>query len=474
MGWAHCLTGTDTVGAEYNAEAGASVLVGVDSTPASVTTALAAISGGTLTGQVPGLALINAYNAAVDAVAAYGETAAASNVAFDTNEDGSVSFTEAQTALSTATTARALPANGGTATTTVLTANVTDATTELAAAKTAATAVTGGAAAIAAYDSAVAADTAATAALTANVAAKAAAEAGLNTSVTASGSTVTYATLSDAAGVATDFTTAAQVTAYLADSSNSAATRAALTTELNKVTTYGAEVVKAGALGLTAADAADTLTDATTALVAIDNASTTTVVEGQAYIDAQTDLATATTTLANAKTQDANVAAAKIVVDQYTALNKVAADANTAIGTFDTANTSVAITVLAGANVAGTGTTAAPIKDVFYFADKAVAASAASDFSITSFSTGDNIVLGNGLTYNSGALSTGNNNVSEFFLVQKGADTLVVLETAAYGSASVTGTAAGATTASPDAAVITLTGVTLDHVSVANGVISYV
>ena len=65
------LTGTDTVGAEYNAEAGASVLVGVDSTPASVNAALAAISGGTLTGQIPGLALINAAAAADVAVTTF-------------------------------------------------------------------------------------------------------------------------------------------------------------------------------------------------------------------------------------------------------------------------------------------------------------------------------------------------------------------------------------------------------------------
>ena len=69
LGRTTCLTGTDTVGTAYNVEAGTSVLVGVDSTPASVTAALAAISGGTLAGQVPGLALINAYDAAVEAVA---------------------------------------------------------------------------------------------------------------------------------------------------------------------------------------------------------------------------------------------------------------------------------------------------------------------------------------------------------------------------------------------------------------------
>jgi hypothetical protein len=64
----------------------------------------------------------------------------------------------------------------------------------------------------------------------------------------------------------------------------------------------------------------------------------------------------------------------------------------------------------------------------------------------------------------------------EFFLVQKGSDTLVVLETAGYGSRSTLRTATGdaAAVTSPDAAVITLTGVALADVAVNNGVIAHV
>ena len=54
----------DTVGDQYTPEGGAAVLVGVDSTLASVTTAIAAINNGTLPGQVPALGLINAVAAA--------------------------------------------------------------------------------------------------------------------------------------------------------------------------------------------------------------------------------------------------------------------------------------------------------------------------------------------------------------------------------------------------------------------------
>ena len=469
MGWAHCLTGTDTVGAEYNAEAGASVLVGVDSTPASVTAALAAISGGTLAGQVPGLALINAYDAAVEAVAAYGETVASTNADFDADEDGSVSFAEAKGALDAAVTARELPENGGTSSINVLSANLTDATGVLTKAQADVTAVAGGTAAVNAYNSAVSADTAATTALEANVAAKAAAEAGLDSSITAT-SAVNYTTLSDAAGVATDFTTAAQVTEFLALTSTSSGARAALVAELNKVTTYGADIVKAGALGLTAATAAATLDTATSKLAAIDNAATAGVVEGQAYITAKGNVDDATTILANAKTEDAKVAAAQVIVDKYVALNTAATNANTAIDDFNDDNATVALTALTAADASGT----APIKDVFYFADKSVVADFNSDFNLGTFGAGDSLVLGTSLTYNSGALSTGNNSAAEFFLVQKGSDTLVVIETEVYGSASVTGTAAAATTLSPDAAVITLTGVAIADLTVSNGVISHV
>lgn len=61
----------DTVGADYTPAGGSAVLVGVDSTPASVNTALEAIAGGTLPGQVPGLGLIKAVASSEAALVAY-------------------------------------------------------------------------------------------------------------------------------------------------------------------------------------------------------------------------------------------------------------------------------------------------------------------------------------------------------------------------------------------------------------------
>ena len=75
---------------------------------------------------------------------------------------------------------------------------------------------------------------------------------------------------------------------------------------------------------------------------------------------------------------------------------------------------------------------------------------------------GDDVLyIGSDYTLNTGALSTGNNAVLEVFLVQSGANTVVTLETKAFGSSSA------------DAEIkITLTGVDVNDVSLANGIIT--
>ena len=121
LGRTTCLTGTDTVGAEYNTTAGANVLVGVDSTPASVTTALAAISNGTLEGQVPGLVQIEALATAQAAVTAFEEANTAAvdalaetlDVTYTPTQD---TFEEQLTAVYDAAVADRNAVDGGTAT----------------------------------------------------------------------------------------------------------------------------------------------------------------------------------------------------------------------------------------------------------------------------------------------------------------------------------------------------------------------
>ena len=469
-------TYTDTVGAEYNAEAGANVLVGVDSTPASVTAALETISTGTLPGQVPGVALIAAIGTAEAAVTAYGKAAATTNPTFDTTKDGSVSSVEATAALKAATDARAEV--GGNATTNTLIASSADKAAVAASAKAAISAVTGGTAAITAYDAAFAADKAASAAFdtASESAATAASVAGLDKALTATDATVTYATLETAAGVdAGDFAWVGDVVAFLIESTNNTLLRAGLVTELSKVATYGTDIVKLGDLGL-ADDKADIALNAPNGAAAklaaidatVDTDSTTVGVQAPGYIAKATAAAEAADLLTKAQAADAKIATAKVVTDQYASLTKAVNDAKTALNTFEATNT--AKVDLHDVSTVGADQFATSAKaDVFYFSAKATSITGA----IADFGTGDSIVLGSGFTQGT-SIAAGDSNVKEFFLVQGSAGVQVVLETNAFGNSTTTTDTNGNVTASPDAAVITLTGVTIADLTVSNGVISHV
>ncbi|KAF1309875.1 hypothetical protein BLX42_17020 [Pseudomonas sp. SG-MS2] len=458
-------TYTDTVGADYNPEAGKQVLAGVTNDPATVQDAIDLINTGTLPGGVPGLGLINAVVSAEAAVTAYEKEVATSNATLDDNTDGVVTSAEAGAALTDAEAARFDAVTGvSTKSTGVLAAEAADAATATAAAKAAASAQTDGAAAVAAFDSAVAAKTAADDAVTANATAAASAAAGLHSALGVDGATVTYATLNAAAGGAA-FATAADVIAFLADSTSNPLHRAALVTELNKVPTYGAEVVKEGNLELAAAKANIALSDATTDLQAIDSDAGTAGSEGQDYIDAKTAQVAADKTLADAKAADEKVAAIQTVVDKFDSLEKAVADAQKALTDFGTEN---AAKVTFHDIAAGTVTADAK-SDVFYFADKAAGA---DDLTVNSFGSGDSIVLGSSFTQ--GAIGTADSNKLEFFLVQGSAGVQVVVEGVEYANASTTVDASGNVTASPEASVITLTGVSLADIAVNNGVITHV
>ncbi|MEB0091588.1 DUF4214 domain-containing protein [Pseudomonas sp. CCI4.2] len=450
-------TYTDAVGTSYNTSAGASVIAHVDSTSASVSAAITAISAGTLAGGIPGLSLINAQFAATDAITAYGVAAATANPTFVVATPGVLLSSDATAALTLANTAH------GSQTDATYAANVTNATNTLASAKAASVAIVG-ATALAAYDAAATADVAAHAAVTANATAYTAAAAGLNASV-APGSTVTYASLSAQAGVSTAFATVADVLGFL-NSPSDATHRAALVTELNKVASFGAEVVHTSDLAVasTAADAA--LLSATTTIQTGAGASTA----ATNYMNAEAGLVTANTALAAAQAADINIAADQAIIDHYTALNATSTAAATAITNFQTANSSTVALHAVGAGSISGGT--APLSDVFYFSSKAVVAG--NTGSIT-FGAGDSIVLGAGYTYNNGALTTGNGNALEFFLQKTTTgSTQLVVETANYGSSDSTVNATTGVVTAGHAAVITLTGVTADHLSVANGVVSYV
>lgn len=355
-------TNTDTVGTGFSAEGAKAVIADVDSTPASVAAALDAISTGTLTGQVPGLSLINASVVAQDAVTAYGETAAQANPTLAGAEDGVLDSGEADDALTAATDARFDATTGvSPQTTRQLQADAGDAADDLAATKTAVEAVTGGAAAVKAYEAAFAKDAAATAALTAAEPATAAAEAGLDKAVIAVGTTVTLDTLSTAAGVTPAFADAAAITAFLGDTDNVGTPAVGkLIAELNKVPTFGAGVVEAGAKTLAANTAAEDLVDTSGDLALIEvNGAANTYIADKALVTSTAEL------VKDAQEADAAIAIAKAVVDQYGVLNKAVSDANEAITKFASDNsTKVSIQDIAGAPAADANKA---LSDVFYF-----------------------------------------------------------------------------------------------------------
>ena len=248
------------------------------------------------------------------------------------------------------------------------------------------------------------------------------------------------------------------------NSLNGTTTKAALIAELQKLPAFGQAAIDSVAkeASIIAANSAVTNAEKGTGITA--------------YVDAAKVSATASDLVTKATTADAAIAAAKVVVDKFAALDTKATLATTELATFQTANADkILLKDLTANSAVAVNTATAAKSDVFYFTKVATT----DDFSIGStaantFGVGDSIVLGSAYTGNAGALTTGNHSALEVFFVQNATGTQVVIETKAVGSATTVVDASGDVTASPDAAVINLVGVTADHLSVANGVVSYV
>lgn len=470
-------TYTDTAGASYNPTAGAASIVGVDSTAASVAAATAKIAGGSLAGQVPGEGLVNALAAAQTAEAGVqtGNTAAvnalvtklAANVAAGTPTDlitGASTYAQKVTAITTDA------GNFRTAVSTDSTGVLTTKANEAAAAvETARALLTADAKTKAAtYEAAVKTNAGLTAAKLADVTGV---KAGL-----AVDPAFTPTVLGKATAVDGSITDAAKLYDFYVASTTTAAQRTALDTALKDVPYLA--TFKATASVDVAKNAA--ILAESTAKAAIDAADGIAVgpTEFSALVTAK---ATTADTLVKAQAADADVAAVKAITDANKVANDATVKAGAAIAAFNSDPANVANNVKIAA--VATGDASATVKETFYFADK-VGLNAGTDYTIgtggvaTQFGAGDSIVLGSGYTFNSGALSTGNNNALEFFLVKSDAGVQIVVESTVAGSTNATVSAtAGVTTtagATDTTSVITLTGVTLDHLSVANGVVSYV
>ena len=490
---------TDTVGAEYNPTAGAAVIADVDSTPASVTAALALISSGSLEGQVPGLALVNAVGTTEAAVTAFEAANKAAADALITKLDvtpAPTTFADKVTAITDAANdARdaVTTAVGGDADTTVLVARAATANTNVntafnaltAAEKTAANAfaaavtkeatakaaiatVTEKAGVVAAFD----ADTTADAALAAHTGA---------TTATALYAEYVNATAAQRTAIDSEFAASTTYAAFKAAAVKDAAYADAIKATLTATDALDTNNALANttAAGFQVGTGNDTINGVTIAFTAGNETTATGSAESNTYLTAAGVKAAADTLVVDAKAADADVAAAKALSDSYAVTTDAADaadaaddadDAAAAIGQFNTANAGVAvITDL------GTSTTATAAKDVFYFADKATSVDTGADFTIGTFAAGDSIVVGSGYTFNSGALTTGNNNALELFLVDSDNGVQVVVESSVFGSGASTANAStGVIAANAATTVITLTGVTAAELTVNNGVISHV
>lgn len=478
-------TYTDTAGTNFSKTAAAAAIDKVDGTAASVSTALTAINNGALPGQIVGLGLINTQIAADKAVVDFGKSVATANDSYDTDKDGSVSYAELTTNVTGVIAKLSTARNDIGAATATLKGNVTTTTAELETAKTAVTKVTATANATATLDTAIASQATA-AQKTQNQADINAAKAGIETTWkdATDGSTAQKAVWTALDGKLTSDTSISDAASLLLALNNpalSTADRATLAAEAKaQLGTFGENLVTAADKAVAIAKADTAVTSATSAL---DSALVTTgaaadasaaAALSKAYTDAVTASKTAVETLTKAEAADKALASAQAVKVQYDAVIKTAGDAKDALDkAVDTGGSLQGQVVNLTTKTADV--TAIAKAETFYFASK----TAAFDHAITGFGTGDSILLGSGYTFNSGAVSTGNNNALEFFFVKTATGTNVVVEATAGGSASAsvnatTGAVTTVTDQTDNVSVITLTGVSVDHLSVSNGVVSYV
>ena len=469
-------TYTDTVGTGFSAEGAAAVIANVDGTSASVAAAIKALNDGSLAGQVPGVGLINDLSAAqaaqdkfeVDNKAAVDALA----TKFDIKDDDFDGLTFAEKVEAVQREADGARVEAGTvkdgqpeASTSVLEIRVNDANIKLEQARNEEGKVTDGKAAAAAYEAAYAKDAATKAPSEDDIAVAThgldavKATAGILTALESNpGLQIPGATPADPA-VDQDFGDSADLYAFYISATTSPAQRNIIDAAFKDVSFFS--------------------TFKTTATVAVADKAASKALEdaaakvSDAFETAVENAAEAAKTYDAAKLADVDKAAADALVTSHDNAVTAVGTAEKALEQYNTTHTDTKVVELASVSASDT------VKEAFYFGEKVTAV---DDFTIgntstsTQFGAGDAIVLGTGYSFNSGALSTGDNNKLEFFFVKTDAGTQVVIETANYGSGAATPSdTTGVPVAGGDnLAVITLTGVTADHLAVNNGVISYV
>lgn len=475
-------TYTDTVGTGFSAEGAKAVIADVDGTTASVNTALETITSGSLPGQVPALGLINALSAAqaAEATAKAGNTDAVDALvaklaaAGGVNSNGLASnATYAQKITAITNDAKAAddlsPENTKLLATEaeIAAENVANARAGLPndAVRAKASVYEAALVAAAKVDSAKLADVAAA---KAGLAADDGFTADVVTKLKAIHSALTGLSANDASA---KVAAAETLYEFYTDADTTSRTKVddalkALGFASTFKTTATVDVVY---------NTAGKLVETTKAQIdKVDGNDGTNNPDGEFSAILQAKVK-ADEALADAKAADADVAAVKAITDANKVFENATQKAGQALVEFNTDNTVSQAKVVANIDASAT------LKETFYFASDA-AVKAGTDFKIgtdataaTYFGAGDSIVLGSGYTFNNGALTTGDNNKLEVFFVNSTAGVQVVIESKAFGSGSATENDTTHVIApSADNTVITLTGVTAEHLSVANGVISYV
>ena len=515
---------TSTAGANFVAADAAKIVAGVNNLPASVGTALGQLSDGSLTGiAVPAaVAQLKAVDAANAAVATF-QTAKVTEL--QTLNTSLVAAAKAIKDNTTVETVAVIATDSAAAKFAALTHATTGIATEIADARALIGDGIGGAGVTTTAQLQVNADV--------KVKALADATAALNLGGTYQSSITGYQTAVTAFAAVKDVTTT-QVSVAQGNVGNLTANatgdqKAALVKALNDTGLFTLDV--ANFVDVTAATAAiATVYGVVSGVTATANATATieaaltnygyaslkpVVTQHKDYVTKQTAVATAEATLKAVSDTAANNAlettyigavspatvatkavADSKVIDALETQYKAAVEGNTANTTaastaIDALGTNVHAIVDGAAVDADNVVGYAAVNDVFYFGVVgAVAAgvTGAKDMVITnagalgtagvdSIYVGTDFVKGAGtavVTATGNTITGGNDGVKEVFFFQKGNDTYVVVEAKTFGSSTVTDytNVAAANAASPDAAVIKLTGVGIEKVSFANGVVS--
>ncbi len=492
---------SSTVGANFVKADAATIVSGVNSNAATVSTALNKLTDGSLSGvAVPaGVAQLQAQAAAVKAQAdfqaskvadlnklsadlvAAAKDSSVTKVATTSTKTAQEQFGELTTGLTTELNdARLLVGGGAVKTTAQLEVDAAAFGKTLTDARTALTlAENGYAAKASAYEAAFKAAAAVKAPTAGSVAAA--------TQVLGTAAAVATTEAKDALVKALNATTVLAVTAAsFADSTTSAATIKTVYDELAKASTTAqvkAQIDAAlqsfssySSVKALAAQQADfnakagAVSAAETALKAVSTAD----VAEQAFIDAVKPAADAAAAVESSKALDVLAAQFKAVTDSNTALAAAVTKAGTDLGALTNL---VEITGLAAdADVTG-GT-----NDLFYFGNTGTIgltgakdavisnAGAAGVKGVDSIYLGEGFVKGAATVTAAGKIVGGNDGAKEVFFFQKGNDTYVIAEAKTFGSSTVADYATA--NATDEVATIVLTGVGIEHVSFANGVVT--